>query len=651
MSWLFPAALIHSLLPAIWANIVLKMTFSGLLSWAWGFIGWRVGGKSVATTGVLLAVFAPQVIIALHGDYTDTAFLVYSALAVAFIFGAATSKHAWLWMIGVGVALTFTGLANIGILTFVGVGIVLFHLMWIPGTFLTQLLRLAGYVCTAAATIGILQWIHYKMGGNEFLFAAQIRLANILNTEGTANEWFIPGWDWAVQATQLVLPASAVFGGAAYLFTSKRWYSESNHAILSLLAGLCMSLMIAGYLQFRGTMALSSFYYSVAFLSLSIPLLLALLGKFSLSETASKWWSLFTAGALAFVALVPWPMLYSKGFLWWRTIWGDSEAFLFGSWGIISIAAALLLGVRNRFSFIRRIHPTIYLVAVVYLSMPRTFPHFSYSDRLQQRYSAIYQATQYLQETTEQKPLFWINPDFDDAWSLASVHIYGFSLYTMDPFPEVSDPFLTPSPVVLAVEPGKGEEALVAAQDRLARSGFSVENLKTKRIDANDGIGFDLLVFDVGLLPIDPASPPADIKPLQIISALEYSGEHSYLKELGFFNHNGGHVSIQTTDHVARFVRTTPIDYAFTHWRELPKTGHSRHLIIEFYFNHGGHTKVAIEDEHLRQFHIMDFTEPGRHVRQLPVPNDSKFFRFRFYSPTEESAPLPTNIIIHEAPK
>ena len=100
VSWIYPGALLHAFFTPVVANLILKLGCSALLASTIALFGWRAAGLWSAAIGVGLAVFSPQIITALHGDYTDTPVMVYGLLCVSAILLARDSRHPFWWITG-----------------------------------------------------------------------------------------------------------------------------------------------------------------------------------------------------------------------------------------------------------------------------------------------------------------------------------------------------------------------------------------------------------------------------------------------------------------------------------------------------------------------------------------------------------------------
>lgn len=649
ISWLFPAAALHEVLPPALANIVLKLGFSALITLALSSIAWFVSGWRLAWLAAGIATCSPQIIAALHGDYTDTAVLAYSLVAVAAILRARDSRYRHGWIFIAGIFYTLMAISNLGAIANIGIGIALLHLGWIRQTIGRQAVMLGTYSIAAVITVVLLQQIHTRLGGTWNILEPQWRMVARFNREGTSNQWYDESWLWTVRATWLVIPFGATLWGAWAHFRGDLGSPRQRELLLTFTATLAAAIGIGFLLQFRGAMVLGLHYYAISLLCLALPLLLILVSLSAPERGRTA--VVFGLSMLAMVLLIlsTEPLFYVRKLKWFRALAGDSQAFLW-----IAVALVMPLGLLAGLRPVRRtvsgpIGATLLVVALIYLSMPRYFHHFSYADRLQERYLAVHAAHRYVTETfPENGYRFWIDRSFSDATSLGSTKLWRYRLYVQESFPQIDDPVEIPKTIIIPAPSGQGEEALAIAREQLGKGLVDLISPRIERISPQNDIGFDLVMFELGLTSIDPQDPPEGFPLPRMIAGLEYFGPNNYTRELSFFNHNGGYVELEQTENAPIFHRTTDHDYAYIPQRPLPPSSATRRLGFVFHFNQANHCTVIIEDNFYRQLHLEEFAEAGRYLVQVQIPHDVETYRLRFYARGVPSTPLPTNVNIYQ---
>jgi hypothetical protein len=651
VSSLFVGVLFHTLFDPTIANILTKLFFSGGLAIGLGWFGLRFGGLLPGVIGVALAVFSPQVIIALHGDYTDSAVLVYATLSVAAITQAGLSSHPFRWIFLAGVAFTFMAVANLGSLGNIGLAVALFHLAWLDRPLVFHGKCLLVYGAAAVAAGGSLHLLNSYLGASWDLISPQWRLVAKLNNLGTENPWYVAGWAWMVRSTWLVVPVSALIWGAYRSYFAPLANPLNQRLVSCLTAGLGFAWLVGLILELRGSQVIGLFYYASALLALALPLLLLLLEPAIMNRTKTLTGAAVGFGLLAFVALFSRPVAYAESTKWLRDIAGESEAVLWLGWGIL-IAAYAIWAVVARGPKARPVIPALLLISgIVYLSIPRTYQHFSYADRLSERYQLIHDTIEFVEDNFPPNGYrFWIDRDFSDSATLVSSRLWGYRLWTEEPFPQLSSSLLNSPPVIVPRPLGEAPEAITQVRAALDRVSLYPDNLRVHTISADHGIGFDLIIFTPVLAQIDPDDLFGLEPAPQMIAGFEYQAGQGYTAELQIFDAAGSSAKIETRSDVAFFSRGAWQDHAFSHYRPLPQATGLRRLAVDIYVNAPGELTITLEDDFGSTFETLSITAPGRTFRVVAVPPDASHYRFKFFSRGNDSAPLPNNLNVFYLP-
>lgn len=648
VSALFVGVMFHNIFGPEVANILTKLFFSGGLALALGWMGNRFGGRLAGIMGVSLAVFSPQVIIALHGDYTDTAVLVYASLSVAAITQAGLSSTPMRWIFLAGMSFTLMTIANLGAVANIGLAVAFFHLAWLDRSLPFHGKCLLVYGSAAVLVGGALHGLNYYLGADWDLISPQWRLVMKLNNLGTDNPWYVEGWQWMVRATWLVIPVSALIWGCYRAYFRPLQASQNQRLLRCLTSSLGFAWLVGLILELRGSQVIGLFYYASSMLALALPLLLLLLGSGDHRKIRTMVTSLAGFALLAFLVLVPDPLVYLHSAKWLKELAGASEAVLWLGWAIL---LAIFCGgtLMTRGTLLNSpIFGILIVSGVVYLSLPRTHRHFSYADRLKERYQLIHETSRFVDENFEPDHYrFWIDSGFSDSATLAASRLWGYRLWTNRSFPEIDAVSLSHRTILVPRPPGDAALALQQMATALERIGLEPTNTKVHHIQSGNGIGFNLIQFTPIVAQYDPTRPKLHGPTPIMIAGFEYSGEHSYTRSLGIFAHNGGPARIENSAQAPVFHRGTPIDYAFTNFRPLPANSSQRRLGLVIYMNTPGDLTLTVEDDFNRQFEVWDMQGPGRHYRIIQVPNDASFYRLRLYSKQAEQTALPNNINIY----
>ncbi|GAB5560374.1 MAG: hypothetical protein SynsKO_20210 [Synoicihabitans sp.] len=648
VSWLFMGAALHGVFDPAAANILLKLIFSAFYAGILAWLGLRFRGIAGGCCGVSIAIFSPQVITAIHGDYTDTAVLIYATTSVICIVKSGLSRTPFRWIFLSGIAFTLMALGNLGSVANIGLAIALFHLAWLDRGILFHGKCLAVYAIAAGLTLGVFQGIFYASGATWDLISPQWRLVLKLNDLGTSNPWYIPGWRWMVRATWIAVPVAAFVWGVLVTYFAPKSGTDDRRLIVALTHSLAFAWMVGLILQLRGSQVIGMYYYSSALLALASPLLLLLAG--AQRNTSQRSWTagFFVFGLMGFVSLVPAPLVYLDAAEWLRNIAGETEAVLLLGGGILLVSSLLWRRYLHGYQFGKFAFPGFTVIAVIfYLSIPRSYQHYSYSDRLPERYDLIYQTFNYIDENFAPDTYrLWIDRAFNDSATLAATKLWGYRMWHDGDFPEINSAELSDRTVIAPRPLGTGEQSLVALRERFEKRGLQMNRPEVHQIDVGNGIGFDLLQFSLELTQFDPHAPlPGQPTPL-MIAGFEYTESSRYTDNLKVWAHKGGNAYLSDDLSWPTFHREHDIDFAYTNYRPLPTEAQNRRLAVVVYLNHPGRLTLGLVDNHRRKILDWDISSAGRHVKIIGVPADANAYQLRLYSKYDEQTPLPNNIQI-----
>ena len=421
LSWILPGALIHSLLPPLAANILYKLIVSGLFATACATILYRAAGMPGAILGVALSLFDPQFIGALHSDYVDTPVIVYATMTMACITVARDSPRWAAWIFLGGCCFSGMVIANLGSIGSPGLGIAVFHLLWLRWGFKRQATCAGIYVLAASIVLVVAGWIHVRAGGAFYFLKPQIDMVLYFHKQKT-NPWSAANWLWLHRATWLVLPAAGLLWGLRAVIAKPTGQGDVRRLAMALTAALFVSLAWALKLETKGLSVLSLNYYASYQLSLALPLLAVLCWSGSGGDQARS-------GHLA-----PWLLVgalilfcfFGKPLYGWtslvplhRLVHTPESMPLVGAAGLLLIGLVVALGILPK-AMRLILRPELMVLGLLACSTSKGFRGPEISDRLRERYSLIYQTNQVLaREFPRGSYLFWVHPEERNGVSLA----------------------------------------------------------------------------------------------------------------------------------------------------------------------------------------------------------------------------------------
>jgi hypothetical protein len=654
LTWILPGALIHSLLPAPTAIICYKLIVSAVLAIGCGAIVYRAAGFAPAALAVGLGVVSPQIIVALHTDYIDTPVILYGVLALACITRAKDSARWALWIFLGGVGFTGMMVSNLSTLAAPGLGIALFHLLWLRWSVGRHALSLLFYLAGAALVIGVIELVSRSAGASWFFLKPQIDMLFYMNALKDKNPWTPKNWEWAYGATWLVVPVCTLILGAFRSFV----FRSANQAVLrltqALTGGLAVSLLFALIFELRGMGVMSLYYYSSFHLCFALPLLvLACANDISLGK--------------AVVLRVAAPIVVILSIL----LWGDSLSrspllfrlfsFLKSPSSIPLVVAGLLLVVAGLLAVWRAYQPDLrhlkilrgelLLTGLVFCSFFDGMRGPEISDRLRERYTAVNAA--YWTITREFRPAsyrFWIEATHRDGVSLASTKLWGYRLFTLKPFPDFDQPDLSGITLIVPAASGQGTELISRAYEAMGARGFEPVAPRILSVPGTKGAGFDLVCFTMGVRPFDPERADGSTAKAEAVASYTSAEPDPYMNHLGSVvlgSREGDLVSTASGYPIYR--RTDPGDHLATLYVPVPaaESGQLRQFALVLEMPEDGSCTVLVQDEAFRQMHDTLLTKSGHHVRNFAVPAEVKQLRLVLASREGPQTPLPTRMTLY----
>lgn len=655
LSWILPGALLHSLLSPVAANLCYKLVVSALLATACGSILYRAAGMSAAMLAVGLSVCAPQIIVALHTDYVDTPVIVYAALTLACITAARNSPR-WAWWVFLGgccfAGMLVTNLSSIGT---PGLGIAVFHLLWLRWGFRRQLACVGLYLLAAALVVLVIAGIHVWAGGAFYFLKPQVGMMLYFH-DLKPPAWTAARWAWLQRATWLVLPVSVLLWGARASLRQPTAGNERRRLIMALTAALGVSFAWAIQVEIKGVEVLSLYYYASYHLCFALPLLAALCchapdtGRESPVRTgllvaALLLFSLLGQPLGAWTSLVP---LHRYVLTPESMPWLVAGALLLV--GLLT-AVKILSGALRRFC-----RPEFMVLGLLACSTSSGFHGREISDRLRERYLLVYQTYHLVaREFPRSSYIYWVHADERNGISLASTKLWGYRMMTDQPFPDMGvDPLrFIDRIVIMPCPPGRGPGTLVAAAKTLASAGIDMVAPRLIPVQGAAGLGFDLACFSMKKHPFDPEYLPVGAKPPVMLLAFLSHGDSSYVKSLGFAladPQKGPALDMSRGYPV--FTPSVPQDHVATqpHFMAPGKPGQTRQLSVVTFMPAAGSCFCTIQDENFNHLGHLRLTEAGRAVHRIDVPPGSTKLRVVFECPEQPSTPLPTDIRFYEIP-
>jgi hypothetical protein len=657
LSWILPGAFIHGLLPPVAANITYKLLVSAVFSAACAAVVRRTLGFAAALLAVSLATLSPQVIVALHSDYIDTAVFVYATLAVACITAARDSPRWPAWIFLGGCAYTGMVIANLSALVSLGAGVAAYHLVWLRWDFRRQVLSVGLYVAAAACVCALLGLIHRAAGG-EFNFL-QPQIDMLAYMKGLkVNPWIPKNSQWVFQATWLWLPVGTLAWGAYCSLISPPTEERPRQLVRALTVGLAVSFLIAAILQARELNSTLSFaFYATFHLALALPLLAACWAGTAPSRSATAAWLL--AAALTAITVAWAPDNTVRWLLRRLPLLSRTDLVPFASLVLLLVGSALAPLARRRWTnrALAWLRPEILLAGLFICSMPLDFHGAFISDRLRERYESVHTAYRML---AREFPLgsyrFWVNSEFqDDGISLASTKLWGLRLLTLQLFPQHdAGNFVAVGEkkfLIVPSAPGRGAETLATATRVLHQANYDAVDARVLAVPGKKGTGFDLVCFRVQATPIDPEASGVGSTPAEVSLNLDFHATPSYVETLGQNIYGpGADRVIDNSRGYAVFTRTDPRDHLATDFKPLhvlpPET--PRQISVVATMPAAGDCVGVIQVDECETIATVTWSRPGRFVHTITLPPGAKSIRLYLQGGSDQPTPLPTRITLYE---
>jgi len=652
LSWILPGALLHSLLPPVAAQICFKLIFSALFAVGCGAIVHRAAGLPTTLLAVTVSLFAPQFIGALHADYTDTPVIVYAALALACITAARNSRHWVAWIFLGGCCFAGMTVANLSSLGTPGLGIAVFHLLWLRWGFKRQLACVGLYLLAATTVFLVIAGFHVRLGGPFYFLKPQVDMMLYFHGLKT-NPWTAANWLWLHGATWLVMPVCTLLWGArCSVAKPAAGGGEIRRLIQALTAGLLVSLAWALMLEIKGVGVLVYYYYASFHLCFALPLLAALCWAKTDPAQKSPAWTGLLPLALILFSFAGKPLLGWTSLVPLHKLVRTPESMpLLGAGLLLFLGLLAAVGVLP--GIIRRFfRPEIMVLGLIACSTSTRFHGHEISDRLRERYVLVHTAYRTLaRELPRGSYIFWINADERNGVSLGSTKLWGYRMLTMLPFPELEPTRFTDRTVVVPCAPNRGAAALAAATKVLADLRIDLINPRVFSVPGEAGLGFDLACFSMRKQPFDPANPPSGMKPAVMLMAFLAGGNSPYTSTIGWLRHDPSKGDmLDLSRGYPLFTPTDHRDHMATQYHASIQPGRERHLSVVTIMPAAGDVVCTVQDENFRHILRVTLTKAGREVHSATLPPESTKLRVVFECLQAPATPLPTEIQIYEVP-
>jgi hypothetical protein len=656
LSWILPGALLYKSLPLVVADLSDKLLWSAIFSLSAGVVVLDRAKPAAAYLAIAISVFSAQVVSAIHTDYTDIPVFTCAAAHLACIVLARESKH-WPVLIGVG-GVFFAGMAiaNLSALSSVGAGIAVFHLFWLRWNLRRQVACIALYLLAAAAVCGVLALANHAAGGPYNFLQPQLdMLVYMKNLK--ANPWMPKDRLWFTEATWLVVPVVAFLWGLYKGILSPAKDPRMRQLTWALTVGLAISLAGATYMHLRALNAtLNTSYYTTFHLAFALPLLACL----TCASTPS-WPRL--AACITMLAAVSfcWTSGAINQLLWQRLPFLHSAPSVPLFLLLALLAAAVIVDWLMRIGRWGRPahifgHPEILLLGIFFAATPNGYNADTDHDRLSERFVAIKSAFDVLaKEFPRGSVRYWVHPECTDGASLASTKLWGFSLFSLNKFPDYElanlQSLTARQTAVIPALPGHGPETLQTAALALSRAKFTVTKSRIIPIPGDNGIGFDLVCLSIREQVLDPETEPDSAKWATPLMSLQDSPSTSYLDGLAhnLYGARRGAVIDRSSGH-AVFTRTDPRDHLATPYLALRPLSPARPRLMTIVgaMPTAGQCTAIVQIDGYRTIAQIDFSEPGRTVHTITVPPEAAEIRIYLQSDSDAPTALPTKILLYE---
>lgn len=654
LSWILPGALLHQLLPPAAAEISFKLLFSGTLAVGITLVIRTVAHWRWAIIAVALAVLAPQIVIALQTDYVDGPVIVYGMLALGGIAVSRTAKRWPLWIIGAGSALAAMLVANTSAASTVGLGLAIFHLVWLRWSVKRTSQAAACYLVGALFVLVPLALLNQWCGGPLNFLQPQFEMIRYFKNTAH-NPWIPENHEWLTRATWLLLPAGSLGWALVRLWVSRHADTPRRQIILALAVALGSSLLSGAIIEGRGTGAVMSLYYYASYhLVFALPLAVLLVSDHFDARPLTVGWLALLLGLLAAVALALPPIGTGAATAHSFTVLlgiPDRAAVLVG---VVAFGALPFLAgnATRRWSTATG---AVLLALWTFLSIPQN--SFGYygpetTDRLRERYLAVHAAYFTLnRELSGESFRYWLDRKYRDGVSLASTKLWAYRLLSEKSFPDLEIMAHTDETVVVPLPPGKGQEGMLALTRAFAGRFSTPEEIRVVPVHGEQNTGFDLLLFRLHPKAVfDPGEPqPAGVQ-MQMLAGYEFNRTPPYTTALEVYHLDGKPpVTVSTTEGYPVYHRVDPRDSLAADYRFPPSAapGQKRVLALLTYMPTSADCAMQVQDDQSKIIGEFILRKPGRAVHNLELPADTKAFRICLASPRATSTALPVNITVY----
>jgi len=654
LSWILPGVLLHSFLPAATANICFKLSVSALLALGCGTIVYRVRGLAAAMLAVGISVASPQIIVALHADYVDTGVVMYAVLSLACITMARDSDRWAVWIFLAGVAFTGMVVANLSTLTAPGLGIALFHLLWLRWGFKRQAFSVLLYAAAAGLVIVIIDMISRRAGATTHFLKPQIDMLFYMNGLKDKNPWTPKSWAWAIGAIWLVMQVGALLCGLFRTLVNPSPDAGERRMTLALTVGLATSLGVALIFELRGMGVLSLYYYTSFHICFAAPLLVLACTSPGASGHPRWLWVAGTMTALMVFILVSNSLAHSKTLFTFFSFLKTPQPIPLLVAGLLLVAAAVVVLVRRytgRPLLPRLLRGELLVLGLLICSQFDGFHGPEISDHLRERYRGVHAAYRIVGwEFAPRSFRYWIDGTHRDGISLASTKLWGYRLFTLKLFPEFDQPDLSGVMIILAGAPGKGAENLARTYEALAARDLEPVSPRIIPVPGKAGAGFDLVCFGMRLLPYDPEKSLNRSTTSEAFASYTSAEPDPYTRHLGSVTTGPRNGELVTTERgYPVFHRTDREDHLATLYTPLPAdvSGLSREFALVVEMPADGACTIIVQDDQFRGLQNVRLTQAGHSFYNFSVPADAKGLRVVLASYEAPETPLPTRFTLY----
>lgn len=653
LSWIVPGALLHGVLPPVVANLCFKLLASALLATAGAILVYRTLGYRGALLLVVLSVFSPPLIYALHTDYIDTAVILYGTWALAAITLARNSKYWMGWILFGGGAFAGMVVANVFALVVPGLGIAVYHLLWLRWNFRRQLACVGLYMAATVMVLAGFGLVNRHIGGDFIFLRPQLTFVQQLTG---ANPWAPKDGQWAWAATWLILPMGALLWGLFQTWVARSAATPARLQATAMTGGLAASLTVAIFLQARGQPVLSLYFYASLHLSLALPLLAACCTSIRAADPAADRRLLISSLAMAVLVLTVDSDTVSRKLIGYLPFLPSAPSVPIATCSAC-LVLALLVNIAASIRPVRMIEKLLgaewLLLSLVVCSIPDNFHSPNVANRLRERYATVHAAFTVINDrfATDSFRL-WEHPGQWLSRPLASTWLWGYRIFSSQPFPQF-DPAapgtLGQRKLIITAPTNRGPETVTEARKALARVA-EITDEEVIHIPGEEGIGIDLVILSLraGALDLDRWDARQVVPAFVDLDVRQNPPYFATLAKNLYAETDPARPALVTAAGVTRFTSRDPRDHLATPFVPLPAaTGTRRQLVLMVWMPSESQTLLTLQDEAYRSLKVIDLRKPGRSGYVVDLPAGSGSIRLCFSGPTHLATALPERVTLY----